>query len=384
MTAVLLGLPLWLAGCSDQQVAAEVQAPKVIVSTPVAKEVMEWDEYTGRLQPIEVVEVRARVSGYLESIHFKDGDIVKEDDLLFIIDPRPYKAEHDRAVAQLALAQAQLQVARSDLRRALKARDARAISGEEVDQRRSRAMIAQAGFEGAEAAVESAALNLAFTRVTAPITGRISRDFVSEGNLINGGTPEATLLTTIVSLDPIYCYFEADERSYLKYVRLSRSGARASGRDFQHPVYLALADQTGFPHEGYLDFVDNRLDPATGTMTARALFANPDFALTPGLFARVRLVGSGRYEALLLPEEAIGTDLSQRYVFVVNDQSVVQYRTVELGPLIGGLRVIRNGLEGAERVIISGIQKARNGSRVSPVPGEITYQPEVFDLRPAA
>lgn len=222
------------------------------------------------------------------------------------------------------------------------------------------------------AAVETAKLNAEFTRVMAPINGRISRKLVTEGNLINGGTAQSTLLTTIVSLDPIYCYIEADERSFLKYVRLAREGTRPSSREVRNPVYLALADETGFPHRGYMDFVDNRLDPNTGTMTGRAVFPNPDLTLTPGLFGRVRLQGSGRYEALLLPDEAIGSDQAQKFVFVVSDQNVVEYRAVQLGAMIKGLRVVREGLKPEDWVIISGVQRARPGMKVEPQKQELS------------
>jgi multidrug efflux system membrane fusion protein len=209
-------------------------------------------------------------------------------------------------------------------------------------------------------------LNVEFTQVRAPIDGRISRHFVSEGNLINGGTAQSTLLTTIVSLDPIYCYFEADERAYLKYARLARAGERPSSRDVRNPAALALADESGFPHQGYIDFVDNRLDPNTGTMTGRAVFPNPDPILTPGLFARVRIPGSGRYQALLIPDEAVGSDQSQKFVFAVNDEHLVEYRTVQLGPMIDGLRVIRDGLGPEDWVIVNGVQRVKAGAKVAP------------------
>ncbi len=375
-TFVLAGLALLLVGCDRPQAAPAPAPPKVTVSRPVVREVIEWDEYTGRLVAVESVEVRARVSGYLQSIHFTDGAIVKKGNLLFVIDPRPYQAELDRAKAESQLANARLELAKSDYARAQRLLQVRAISEEEADTRASRQRETQEQLQAARAAVDAAKLNVEFTRITAPITGRISRKLVTEGNLINGGTAQSTLLTTIVSLDPIHCYVEADERAYLKYVRLAQEGKRASSREARNPAYLALADETGFPHKGYIDFVDNRLDPNTGTMTGRAIFPNPDFTLTPGLFARVRIPGSGKYEALMIPDEAIGTDLSQKFVFVVNDQSIVEYRAVQLGPIISGLRVIREGLKPEDWVISKGIQRARANIKVDPERQEVPLREE--------
>lgn len=346
--------------------------PKVTVSTPIVREVIEWDEYTGRLESTESVEVRARVNGYLQSIHFKDGQVVKKGDLLFVIDPRPYQAEVDRVSAELQLAQARLELAKSDYARAQKLLEFRAISQEEADTRAATERQALQSVEAARAAVKAAKLNVEFTRVTAPISGRISRKLVTEGNLINGGTAESTLLTTIVSLDPVYCYFEADERSYLKYVRLARNGKQPSAREAKRPVYLALADEKAFTRKGYIDFVDNRLDPKTGTMSGRAVFANPDRSLTPGLFGRVRLQGSSPYQAVLVPDEAIGSDQAQKYVFVMNSDNTVEYRAVQLGPLIHGFRVIRSGLRPNELFIANGIQRARAGIKVTPEKRAIT------------
>jgi RND family efflux transporter MFP subunit len=363
-----VGCLVLLSACQQQQTAAPPPPPpKLTVSQPVVREVVEWDEYTGRLEAVESVDVRARVSGYLQSIHFTDGAIVKKGTLLFVIDPRPYQAELNRTKATLEQSIARYERTQKDYARAQQLVKSRAISEEEVDTRAADQREAQAAVQAARAAVDEARLNVEFTEVKAPISGRIGRHLVTEGNLINGGTSDSTLLTTIVSLDPIYCYFEADERSYLKYVRLSRTGERPSSRQVRNPAQLALANETGYPHQGYIDFVDNRLDPNTGTMTGRAIIPNPDLMLTPGLFARVRIPGSGRYTALLLPDEAIGTDQTQRFVFVVDDQDTVEYHKVELGPLIDGLRVIRTGLTPEDWVIVNGVQRARPGAKVDPV-----------------
>jgi RND family efflux transporter MFP subunit len=357
-----------MAACAQQQpTAAPPPPPKVTVSQPVNREVVEWEEYTGRLEAVESVEVRARVNGYLQSIHFKNGATVKQGDLLFVIDPRPYQAELERAKAELALANARLERMNKDLARAQMLVRSRAVSEEEVDTRVSDQRQAQETVQAARATVNATQLNVEFTQVRAPISGRISRNLVSVGNLINGGTTQSTLLTTIVSLDPIYCYFEADERSYLKGIRQLRNGDRMNGRAGKQPVYVALADEENFPHQGSIDFLDNRLDQNTGTITARAVLPNPDLLLAPGLFARVRLPAGDKYKALMLPPEAVGSDLSQQFVFVVDDQNLVQSRKVTPGPLIDGLRVIRDGLQPDDWVIVKGVQRAKTGSKVDPI-----------------
>ncbi|HEX3036240.1 MAG TPA: efflux RND transporter periplasmic adaptor subunit [Thermodesulfobacteriota bacterium] len=372
----LAGLVLLLTACEQEQ-APPPPPPEVTVSQPIVREVIEWDEYTCRFQAVESVEVRARVSGYLQSIHFNDGQIVKKGDLLFVIDPRPYQADLDRAEAEVELSKSRLELARSDLARAKQLLSSRAISEEEADTRAANVSQAEAQLQSAQAAVESAKLNVEFTRVNAPITGRISREFVTEGNLINGGTG-GTLLTTIVSLDPIHCYFEASESAVLKYIRLRQTGKRPSSREVQNPAYLSLADEEGFRHKGYIDFVDNQIDPNTGTIMGRAIFPNPDRTLTPGLFARLRIPGSGKYEAVMIRDEAIGSDQSVRFVLVVNDKNVVEYRKVQLGPIINGLRVIREGLKPEDWVIVKGVQRARPGAQVTPQKQKITPQDENF------
>jgi RND family efflux transporter MFP subunit len=364
----LVGLVFLLPACQQQPAATPPPPPQVTVSQPVARDVIEWDEYTGRLEAVESVEVRARVSGYLQSVHFTDGAVVKKGALLFVIDPRPYQAELNRAQAGLEQVSARFERTQKDFARAQQLVRARAISQEEVDTRSADQREAQEAVQAARAAVDAARLNVEFTQVKAPISGRISRQLVTEGNLINGGTGNATLLTTIVSLDPIYGYFEVDERSYLKYTGLWRNdnGRRPDAREAKTPVYLGLANETGFPRQGHLDFINNQLDANTGTMTGRAIFPNPDLALVPGLFARVRLPGSSQYEALLLPDEAIGSDQTQRFVLVVNDQHTVEYRKVALGPMIDGLRVIRDGLKPQDWVIVNGVQRVRPGAKVDP------------------
>jgi RND family efflux transporter MFP subunit len=367
LVSSLAGWCMLLSACQQQQTAAPPPPPpQVTVSQPVLREVVEWDEFTGRLEATASVEIRARVSGYLQSVHFTDGETVKKGALLFVIDPRPYQAELSRAKATLAQAIAQYERTEKDFARVQQLVKSRAVSQEEFDTRAADRRQSEEAVRAARAAVEATQLNVEFTQVRAPISGRISREFVTVGNLINGGTADSTLLTRIVALDPIYGYFDVDERSYLKYSRFWRDARRSEFREAKIPVSLGLADETGFPHQGHLDFVDNRLDPNTGTMTGRAIFPNPDLSLIPGLFARLRLPGSSQYEALLLPDEAVGTDQTQRFAFVVNDQHTVEYRKVELGPIIGGLRVIRNGLKPEDWVIVNGAQRVRAGATVDP------------------
>ena len=356
---------LLLAAC-DEAPAPPAPAPaKVTVARPVERDVVEWDEYTARLEAVDSVEVRARVSGYLEAVRFADGATVKQGDVLFIIDPRPYKAILDRADADVALAKARLDLADTRYDRAAKLIAQNAVSQEEVDTRGAEARQAKAAVRAAEAALEAARLDVEFTEVSAPVSGRASRKLVTEGNLVNGGV-QGTLLTTIVSLDPIYVYFEADERSFLKYTRLAREGLRPSSRDIQSPVEVGFADEEGFPHRGNMDFVDNRLDPNTGTMIGRAVLSNPDLSLAPGLFARLRLVGSGEYRALLIPDAAIGTDQAQKFVYIVEADDTAQYRKVTVGPLIDGLRVVRSGLTATDRVVVSGMQRLKPDAMVVP------------------
>jgi len=359
----------------------------VTVARPIAREVVEWDVYTGRLQAIDSVEVRSRVSGYLESIHFQDGAIVKKDDLLFVIDPRPFEAVLRAAKAEQSRAQARLDLARNDLKRAETLLADNAISAEDYDTRSKTVAQSVAELEAAQASIQSAELDLEFTRVRAPIPGRVSRNFVSEGNLISGGTADSTLLTTIVSLDPVYCYFDVSERAMLKYARLDLSGARSSSRRAANPVYIGLADEEGYPHEGRMDFVDNQVDPNTGTLRGRAVFPNPTDLLLPGTFVRLRLIGSGRYNAVQIPDEAVARDQSRTFVYTVDDAGTVAMREITLGRLIDGLRVV-TGVTPEDRVIISGLQRARAGEKVTPrevdIPVPVSEaSPELMESIPA-
>jgi len=363
---------LCAAGCKPKSRVAPPQLPTVSVVQPVAREVVEWDEYIGRLESPETVEVRARVSGYLDKVHFKEGKEVKKGDLLFTIDRRPYKADLDRAVADYERAQSQTELAKNDADRAQKLILTKAISTEDYDTKVKTYTSAQAAEKSAKATLDLATLNWEFTEIHAPIAGRIGRALVTEGNLVSGGVSGAgaTLLTTLVSLDPLYLYGDADERAILKYRRLSQEGKRVSARDAQIPAEMALADETGFPHKGYMDFVDNRVDPNTGTIRARGVFSNTDHTLSPGLFARIRIPGSGKYPALLIPDRALGSDQAQKFVYVVNADKKVEFRPVKIGPMIDGLRVVKEGLKPGEQIIVEGLMRVRPGVVVDAKPPE--------------
>jgi RND family efflux transporter MFP subunit len=374
---LLLCAAVLVVACSRQQ-APEPPPSKVTVAHPIEHELTDWDEYTARLEAVDSVEVRARVSGYLESVHFREGSLVKKGDLLFQIDPRPYEAQLHRAQGDLEQANSRVNLAQKNLARVAFLIKSQAMSKEEAETREALLRQAVAGVAAAQAAVDAAKLDVEFTRITAPVSGRVSRKFVTEGNLINGGIgTQGTLLTTIVSLDPLYVYFEANERDYLKYVRMAKSGARPSSRDFKNPVWVGTADEQGFPHEGYMDFVDNQIDRGTGTIQGRGLVPNPDGMLAPGLFVRLRLIGSNKYRAVLIPDEAIQSDQAQKFVWVIDDQNKVRYRQIKIGTLHDGLRVVSEGLTPADRVIISGVQRARPDAVVEPE--EKTIAPPLDD-----
>ncbi len=407
LTAVLV------TGCKKQPAGkppAMVQT--VTVASPITKQIVEWDAYTGRLEAVDFVEIRARVGGYLQSIYFDEGQVVQAGDLLFTIDPRPFQAELNSAKARLRQSQSQLKQTEAMINEA-KARALQseaklelaslrykrtqaltrqsAASQEELDEREAEFLQAKADIEGvqagissaeaahataeaaievAQAGVETAELNLQYTQITAPVTGRISRQYVTEGNLIAGGSSTSSLLTTITSMNPIYCVFDANEQDVLKYSRLARSGERESSRVAKNPVFLGLVDEQGFPHHGHMDFVDNRFDANTASMRARCVFPNEDNLLLPGMFGRIRIPGSAAKQAVLIPDSAIGTDQSTQYVYVV-DGDMIKRRAIKTGPIVDGLRVIREGLVGDETLVIEGLLQARPDLKVKTVEGTI-------------
>jgi len=354
---------LLAAGCGPEAAPAP-QAMPVTVSTVLEREVAEWDEFTGRLRAIDSVEIRPRVSGYIDRIAFHEGGDVKKGDLLFVIDPKPFQAELQRAEAQVSSARAQAQLARQMRVNAEKLRSSGAISQDEFDERASADAVAAEAVRAAEAEANVARLNLGYTRILSPIAGRVSRAEITQGNLVSGGSGEATLLTNVVSLDPIYVEFEGDEQIYLLYTQRNLAGNRPSSRNAPNPVYMGLANDTGFPYEGHMVFVDNQINPNTGTIRARAVFDNGAGKFTPGLFARLQLLGSGKYQAVLINDRAVATDQDRKYVMVVNKDNILEYRAIKLGRVIDGLRVVREGLKPGEVIVVNGLQRVRPGMPV--------------------
>ena len=364
---------LALSACDAKKPSAPPPAPSVGVSQPVHRQVTEWDDFTGRFEAVATVEVRARVSGYLQEVGFKDGDVVQKGQTLFVIDPRQYEAAVMLAGGQLAEAQARVTTGSADLARGQTLARSGDIATNQVDQRRQTVQVAQAAIVEAMANLHRAQLDVEFTRITAPITGRIGRKLVSEGNLVQGGDAGSTLLSTIVSLDPIQIYFDMDEATYLKNTRSWLAGTRPTSRDTPNPVRIQLPDEDRPSRGGHMDFVDNRLDLGTGTLRGRALIDNHDLSLLPGQFARVQLIGSAAYETLLLPDSAIATDQSRKIVFVVGDGDVVQPRPVTLGRIFERMRIVKDGLKPEDRVVVDGLQRIKAGQVVKPEPRDLSH-----------
>lgn len=346
-----------VAGCSGQ--AAETgmaPPPDVSAAAVLVKQISQWDDFSGRVEAVENVDLRPRVSGYIERVNYEEGQEVRKGDVLFTIDSRSYRAELARTQAELARARSQSALSRSEAVRAKKLSESQAISTESYEQRRSAATEAQANVAAAQAAVDAARLNLEFTQVRAPISGRAGRALVTAGNLVTAGD-SASVLTTLVSLDKMHVHFDTDERTFLHYAELARKGQRPSENGAGVPVRVGLVGEEGFPHAGVVDFLDNQVDPATGTIRARALLDNADRALTPGLFARVRVLGSGQFEAMLIDDKAVLTDQDRKYVYVVDGKGQAQRKDVQLGRTAGGLRIVESGLASGDKVIVSGVQK---------------------------
>ncbi|GAA3544567.1 efflux RND transporter periplasmic adaptor subunit [Zobellella aerophila] len=368
-----------LAACERPQAAAGAPAaPEVQVATVIHERITEWDEFTGRLQAPETVVLMPRVSGYVQRVHFREGSLVEPGEPLFQLDPAPFQAEVARLKAELHGAQTALKLAASDYRRADALRAGRAISEEVLDARLAHKQQAAAAVASVTAALQRAELDLAYTKVTAPIGGRVSNAQVTAGNYVSAGQ---TPLTRIVSTEEMHAYFDMDEQTYLKYAVLSREGRRADAREDDNPVFMALAGSGGFDRVGRIDFVDNAVDQQTGTIRLRASFANQDGSLLPGLFARIRLAGSGSYRGVLIDDKAIGTDLNHKFVLVVNEQDRLEYRGVTLGGKISGLRIIKTGLSPNERIVVNGLQRVRPEMTITPTLVDMAEAGQLSGLR---
>jgi RND family efflux transporter MFP subunit len=366
------GAPLALAtlvvACGQKQQQAHAPPPQAVtVAHPTKRTIVDHDEYVGRFVAVNSVEVRARVSGYLEGVHFKDGQMVKQGDLLFTIDKRPFANAVQQAQATLAQAQSNLEYAEADLQRGQQLVKEKTITTQIFEQRAQAARNARAALTGAEAALRTAKLDLEFTELRAPIDGRIGDRRVSPGNLVTGGSGgSTTLLATIVSTNPIHFEFTFDEAAFLRYEQMSEHGHDVESRKASLPVSLKLINEEGFPHQGHMDFVDNVINSSTGTIRARAIFDNSSGLFIPGMFARVRVPASAPYQALLVPDSAIGSEQARKYVMTVNDKNVAEEKYVTLGQLVGGLRVIKSGLDPQDRLIVAGLARVRAGQTVKP------------------
>lgn len=368
--SLLLAVALPLAACEQSEGQASNAAPpppQVTVARPLTKTVVDQDEYVGRFVAVDAIEVRARVSGYLDAIHFQDGQLVKKGDLLFTIDRRPFQAALDQSKASLQQAKANLAYAEADLVRAQGLVGGNVISQQTFEQRTQAKRVAEATVAAQEAAVRQSELDFEFTELRAPVSGRIGDRRVSTGNLVTGGTTgTTTLLATIQSTDPIRFEFTMDETSYLRYVRLAKNAPDVASHGANVPVKLKLIDEPKFAHQGKMDFVDNAIDRSSGTIRARAQFANADGTFTPGMFGRIQVASGPPGEALLVPDVAIGTEQVRKFVLVVDDESIARAKYVTLGPVIDGLRVVATGLVANDRVVVNGLMRVRPGVKVTP------------------
>jgi multidrug efflux system membrane fusion protein len=373
-----------LSACGNPEASNQAEAPpapEVSVAQVVSERITEWDEFTGRLQAPETVNLMPRVSGYIDKVHFTEGALVNKGDLLVQIDPKPFAAEVARLKAELQSAQSALALAESEYQRAEKLSVVRAISAELLDTRLASKQQTAANVASVKAALHRAELDLSYTRITATISGRVSYALITAGNYVNAGQSH---LTSLVSTDKMYAYFDVDEQSYLKYLRLSENGKRADTRDATaNPVYMALANDSDYQHMGNIDFVDNSVNQQTGTIRIRATFANSDNSLLPGLFARIKLVGSDSYQGILIDEKAIGTDLNNKYVLLVNAENQLEYRAVKLGEKINGLRIVREGLSANDKIVVNGLQRVMPNIQIDPKQVDMATKEQLAGLRKA-
>lgn len=367
LLVALMGLSVVLIMGGEKEGVVQAQAVPVETAYPVFEKITEWDEYSGRFEASNRVEVRARVSGFLQTVNFEAGQPVNKGDVLFVIDKRPFQIALDEAKATYAQMQSVLKTAKDNFDRVATLRESGAVSTEEYDRRMQALAQAEAGILAAQARVDNAKLNLDFTEVKAPISGLVSRDLVNEGNLIDGGSSNSTLLTTIVATSPIHFYFTGSESDYLKYVRLANNGEREGARSGGIPVQIKLLDEDKFAHKATMDFVDNEINNHSGTIEIRAVLENEDHFLEPGMFGKAQLLGSSAHEAIMVPDEIIGTNQSLRYIYILGEDNTVVSKTVDLGPLhSNGLRIIRGGITSKDKLIMSNIQKIRPGVAVTP------------------
>ncbi len=368
-TAALAALLTACGGGGGGPPGGQLPPAGVGVAEVVIREIVEWDDFTGRIQAVNTVQVQPRITGYIDAVHFAEGAIVAEGDLLFAIDDREYRAAVASRRADVVRAETRVELAKQDVARAEKLSEARAVSVEELERSRGEVKQAEADLRAANAALDQAALNLEFTRITAPIAGRVGEALIKPGNLVS---PQGSILTTVVSIDPIHVVFEGDENIYLKYQAKAMAGERPSSRDVRNPVQVGLATGSDFPFHGEMDFVDNQIDPETGTIQGRALIPNPDGFLIPGLFARVRLLGGIPHEAVLIHEAAVMTDQDRKYVYVVTADNQAVRRDVSLGREVEGLRVVDAGLSAGERIVVNGVRKVFfSGAPVAPMPADM-------------
>jgi len=376
--SIIAASVVFLNGCSKAPKANGAPPPPLVTVAPVHQaEITEYDEFTGRTQAVESVEVRPRVSGHIQEVKFQSGQIVNKGEVLFVIDPRWYRADYDRRQAEYEQAQARQANAERQAKRTARLLVSKAIATEEADTSDSQYQEAKAAVLAAKAALDYARLDLEFTEVRAPISGRVSRALLTTGNYVSGLAGGASLLTTIVSVDPIYVYADVDEATLLKFNALAQANKTlADNNGGKMPIELQLGDETGYPHKGTIESFDNRLDSNTGTILLRAVFPNPDGRIVPGLFARIRVSAGGKHPALLVDESAVGTDQAQKYVLLLGDKNTVEYRKVVLGPSIDGRRIVRSGLQAGEKIVVNGLQRARPGMPVTPQDQAVTEVPD--------